>query len=128
MTNLEQIRARHAFAIAAAVAKDNHKDYSGLASNLPAMFQNNGLLATWAFLLKQDKVQHNTILNALLEHFQHDHFNLVAAGPLTPRKVFVEHWTHQNRALNGAQLMQLTAEAVAFSGWLKRAAEALCNQ
>jgi len=129
MTNLEQIRAQHAFKAAAAVAPAKHKDYSSLAGNLPAMFQNNGLLATWAFLLsKHDKDQHSLMLQALLQHFQHEHFNLIDAGPLTPQKVFVDHWTHQNRYLNGEKLMQLTAEAVAFSGWLKRAAEALCNQ
>ena len=56
MRNLEQIRARRAFAIATATSQksENERDeYLRLSRSLPAMFQNNGLLATWAFLLSK---------------------------------------------------------------------------
>lgn len=136
MTNLEQIRAASAFAKASDVAKPNGKikarDYLSLARSLPAMFQNNGLLATWAFLLSKDEKHHEAILDALLKHlqshFRHKNLVFTTIEPLTPSQAFTEHWIHPQRKLNGEQLMALTAEAIAFSGWLKRAAEALCDK
>lgn len=131
MINLEQIRARRAFAKAAEVARPNSgieaKEYLSLARNLPAMFQNNGLLATWAFMLsKQDKKHFKVLLKALLDHFRDGQFNLGVANT-DEAKVFIEEWTGKT-PVTGPQLMQLTAEAIAFSGWLKRAAEALCDK
>jgi len=135
MINLEQIRAQRAFAqatIAAGFGKDDREEYLSFAKNLPAMFQNNGLLATWAFFLSKDKKAHQTLLTALLDHFQ-KHFRdpqleFTVAESIGPKEVFINYWTRAGKELNGMQLMQLTAEAVAFSGWLKRAAEALCDQ
>jgi len=135
MTNLEQIRAQSAFARAATAADFGDKDreeYLSLAKDLPAMFQNNGLLATWVFFLSKDKKAHQTLLTALLEHLQKHfrdpqvEFTVVAA--LAPKEALTNYWTRSGKELSGAQLMQLTAEAVAFSGWLKRAAEALCDK
>lgn len=129
MINLEQIRAHHAFAKAAAIAPNDRKDYLTLARNLPAMFQNNGLLASWAFLLSKGENSHRLALQVLLDHFRDPNFGLVAGGEQsTPQSVFVERWTNSTADMSGIELMKLTAEAVAFSGWLKRAAEALCDQ
>lgn len=60
MINLDQIRAQRAFEKATDVSSPNSKivtkEYLGLARSLPAMFQNNGLLATWAFLLSKKRI------------------------------------------------------------------------
>lgn len=127
MTNLEQLRARRAFAKAGEIAEtEGKKDFLSLARSLPAMLQNNGLLATWAFLLSKDTAQHKAILTILLKHLRSDCFNFPIQRD-TPAAVFIHDWTGQT-PLQGPQLMRLTAEALAFSGWLKRASEALCNQ
>jgi len=135
MINLEQIRAQRAFAQAETAARFEDKDreeYLSQAKNLPAMFQNNGLLATWAFFLSKDKKPHRTLLAALLEHFQKrfrdPQLEFTVVERLEPKEALISYWTHPVKKLNGLQLMQLTAEAVAFSGWLKRAAEALCEK
>ena len=127
MTNLEQIRAKCAFAKAGEVARtDSKKDFLNLARSLPAMLQNNGLLATWAFLLSKTGAPHKAMLNILLVHLRNDYFRFPIQRD-TPAAVFIHDWTGQP-PLQGPQLMQITAEALAFSGWLKRASEALCDQ
>lgn len=134
MRNLEQIRARRAFAIATATSqksKDERDEYLRLSRSLPAMFQNNGLLATWAFLLsKKDKKNSASlpVMEIILEHYRDEAIELVAAGQDSPEEVFKNQWVRQGSGIEGAQLMKLTAEAITFSGWLKRAAEALCDQ
>ncbi len=135
MINLEQIRAQRAFSLAATAAGFSNKDreeYLSLAKDLPAMFQNNGLLATWAFFLSKEKTAHAFLLAAVLEHLQKHFHNpqleFTAVEALTPEEAFTNYWTRTGRELDGTQLMNLTAEAVAFSGWLKRGAEALCSQ
>ena len=133
MINLEQIRAHRAFEKATAVAEQNyHEEFLSLAQNLPAMFQNNGLLATWAFLLSKKGegakgAAQQEILETLLTHFRDSQFDLGVANSDVVR-VFVEEWTVGATSLDGIKLMKLTAEAVAFSGWLKRAAESLCDK
>lgn len=128
MTNLEQIRAKRAYDKARHAAGQTHrKDYLKLTRNLPAMFQTNGLLATWAFhLSNKEKAHHETALKAILEHFQSPPFNL-AGSDKTIENIFTGEWT-ATPGFDNEKLMQLTAEAIAFSGWLKRAAEALCDQ
>lgn len=132
MTNLEQIRASRAFTKAALfTGRNDSQEYLSLARSLPAMFQNNGLLATWAFLLSKNKTSQNPqkdLLSALLEHFKDTRFNLGVGQEWDIEKVFTHKWTGGTHPLSGAELMKLTGEAVIFSGWLKRAAEALCNK
>ncbi|MCB0258791.1 MAG: type III-B CRISPR module-associated protein Cmr5 [Calditrichaeota bacterium] len=133
MRNLEQIRARRAFAIATATSQksENERDeYLRLSRSLPAMFQNNGLLATWAFLLsKKDKNSASLpVMEILLAHYRDEAIELVAAGHDSPEEVFKNQWVRQGSSIEGPQLMKLTAEAITFSGWLKRAAEALCDR
>jgi len=132
MTNLEQIRASRAFTKAALFAgRNDSQKYLSLARSLPAMFQNNGLLATWAFLLSENKPSPNPqrdFLNVLLEHFKDVRFNLGVGQELNAMTVFTHKWTGETPPLSGVELMKLTGEAVIFSGWLKRAAEALCNK
>lgn len=136
MTNLEQIRAQKAFDQAGKAARyddSDRKEFLSLARSLPSMFQNNGLLATWAFLLsKKDKKAHQALLNTMLKHFQ-AHFRsadleFTTVESLHPEQVLINYWVRSGRELKGEQLMLLTAEAIAFSGWLKRAAEALCDK
>ncbi|MCB0260980.1 MAG: type III-B CRISPR module-associated protein Cmr5 [Calditrichaeota bacterium] len=131
MINLDQVRAQRAFDKATHVSSPNSgidsKEYLGLARSLPAMFQNNGLLATWAFMLsKKDKNHFNALLKALLDHFRDPQINLGTSQADVVR-VFTDDWTGP-QPLDGTQLMRLTSEAIAFSGWLKRAAEALCDK
>jgi hypothetical protein len=40
----------------------------------------------------------------------------------------LRHWTARQRFLRTDELQVRTAEAIAFAGWIKRAAEALCDQ
>lgn len=135
--NLEQLRAGNAFAAVGAVQQgqalgDGKTLFLRLARKLPVMFQVNGLLATWAYLLAkaQDK-ERLFAADQLLEHFRS-----LPATPLWrevspgsgPEAVFRTEWTSPDHHLSGPELRTLTAEAVAFSGWLKRAAEALLDE
>ncbi|NLP09432.1 type III-B CRISPR module-associated protein Cmr5 [bacterium] len=125
MVSLEQIRAYNAFQAAQQVGAN--KDFLAFARNLPSLFQNNGLLATWAFMLAKAKKENYTIniMNTLLEHFRTPQIGLVPNDQKTAEEVFNAVWTQAS--FQSQQLMNLTAEAIAFSGWIKRAAEALCD-
>jgi CRISPR/Cas system CMR-associated protein Cmr5 small subunit len=126
--NLQQLRAQHAFAFVQGYRGDRN-DFLGLARTLPVMLQTNGLLATWAHLLAKAKKdeEYREALKALLEHFRAAPLRLVPdhgdAG-----KVFTGLWNAPASAASGAQLRRLTAEAIAFAVWLKRAAEALLDE
>jgi len=127
MISLEQIRAHRAFQLAHYIGIK--KEFLSFARNLPALFQNNGLLATWAFMLAKAKPEpfnaHQEILNMMLEHYRAPQIELLPTDGKSAEEVFRESWTQSS--INGKQLMALTAEAIAFSGWIKRAAEALCD-
>jgi CRISPR/Cas system CMR-associated protein Cmr5 small subunit len=86
---------------------------------LPAMLQTNGLLSTWAFLLhKKD----HALLETLGDHLW-EFENQQGARP-EPLDMF-RNWVGEGEGhLTGARLRRLTAEAIALSAWLKRAAEA----
>lgn len=116
--SLDQQRAANAYA--AAVPGEGDVDFQ----RLPAMLQTNGLLATWAFLLaKKDKGR--AALDALLRHLR-TRADL-GVPPGTAHEVF-RTWVGEPGGdaggLGGPALRTLTAEALAFSVWLKRAAEA----
>ncbi len=121
--NADQERGRRAFAFVQGYPGD-HADLLGLARALPVMLRTNGLLATWAHLLKKEKPEHAAAAGALLAHLR-------ALSLVPPEgsavKVFLDCWTAPAGGASGLQLRRLTAEAVAFSVWLKRAAEALLD-
>lgn len=131
MISLDQIRAHRAFAAAEAVVADDNlsnDEFLSLARSLPAMFQNNGFLATWAFLLSKNGEIYTKVLNLLVEHFNDEYVNVdLPDGETDPHQLLL-CWTQQNGNFTNQGLMDLTREALLFSGWIKRAAEALCDQ
>ncbi|KAA3657431.1 MAG: type III-B CRISPR module-associated protein Cmr5 [Calditrichaeota bacterium] len=125
MTNLEQQRAYRAFQKTGEISAGDKKDFLGLAQRLPAMLQNNGLLATWAFLLTKNEGVFPKMLDVLKNHLREMGFENEVTDN-APKAIF-QNWTDPHMGLNGTKLMQLTAESIAFSGWMKRAAEAICE-
>lgn len=119
LRSLDQRRAASAYGFAATPDVDLDR-----AQKLPAMFQINGLLATWAFLLAKKE---QDVLSPLLQHLRS--VMPEAEGMLvgSPEDVFL-HWVGgpgtKSKGLEGNLLRALTAEAIAWSVWLKRAAEA----
>lgn len=119
MKTLDQLRAGRAYA---AIAAGNDHDIDN-ARKLPATLQSNGLLATWAFHLADEK--RRRLLVPLLEHLRACQPSTAIRAAATPEEAFLA-WvgSADQPGLSGTQLRDLTAEALAFSGWLKRAAEA----
>ena len=124
---LDQIRAARAYEAARTLVPQERDDFVTMAQNLPVMLQINGLLAGWAFLLVKQKKHPGVgrILGTILSHLRDPALGLqVPAG--SPENVF-RHWvgsnTRQQPNLSGSDLRRLTAECIAFSAWLKRAAE-----
>jgi CRISPR/Cas system CMR-associated protein Cmr5 small subunit len=125
--NLDQLRAHTAFTFVQGY-KGKRDAFLGLARTLPVMLQTNGLLAAWAHLLsKSKKEEYRGALDALLAHFRATPLRLVPAGG-DPASVFTGIWNAPASPATGLQLRRLTAEAIAFSVWLKRAAEALLDE
>lgn len=125
LRSLDQIRAAAAYR-AVASADDKAVD---MARRLPSMFQINGMLATWAFLIAKSEKQ-ATPLPALLAHLRMlPELQVPETGD--PKQVFL-HWVGGGRdsadGISGTTLRHLTEEALAFAGWLKRAAEARGNE
>jgi hypothetical protein len=121
LRSLDQRRAASAYAYAATAPKKAAE----LAIRLPAMFQINGFLATWAFLLAREGKKEPTPVAALLGYLQSLTHLRVPQGDAT--SVFL-HWvggaTGAGDGIGSSLLRALTAEALAWSVWLKRAAEA----
>lgn len=119
--SLDQRRAASAYAAIVTMPKKAAE----LAIRLPAMLQINGLLATWAFLLAKEKKE-PTPLAALLGHLR-DLPELAVPEDGGAPEAFL-HWVGGPRGasggIRGTLLRALTAEALAWSVWLKRAAEA----
>jgi len=122
--NLEQIRAQNAFE--AASGKD--ADFLNLARSLPQMLQTNGLLGTWAFLLAKagKERSHADVVNALAKHLRSEGIELIGERAVEPKSVLLTEWTKPEASSD--LLQDVAAEALAYAGWLKRAAEALSEQ
>ena len=126
--DLDQLRAHHAFTYVQDL-REHRADFLALARKLPFMLHTNGLLATWAHLLAKKKDPENAlVLQALATHLRALALRLgldvLAEG--AARKIF-DRWVDAQHGLTGFALRKNTAEALAFSVWLKRAAEALCD-
>lgn len=117
----DQVRARNAFQFVQGPIQDPD-DLLALARKLPVMLQTNGLLATWAHLLAKNGSEYEQALTALTSHLR----SLGLAGEVTPEALF-GLWVDARRGLSSLELRRRTAEAIEFSVWLKRAAEALCD-
>jgi CRISPR-associated protein, Cmr5 family len=114
--SLDQRRAASAYAYAA-MAGDLDR-----AQKLPMMLQINGLLATWAFLLGKGET---ALLDALISYLRTLRELAVPKGDA--ETVFL-HWVGGaaggSNGIDGPLLRALTGEALVWSVWLKRAAEA----
>lgn len=110
-TSREQLRARRAYS--------QQHPLPERAESLPGMIQVNGLLSTWAFLLSKGD---HALLNILTEHLWRSENHLDA--PPAPRDMFLGWIGDGNGQLTGSRLRRLTEEALAFSAWVKRAAQA----
>jgi hypothetical protein len=126
--NLEQVRAHDAFTFVQGLPAGQRRDFLQLARKLPVMLQTNGLLAAWAHLLAKSgsaSAEHRSAVEALLAHLAS---RGLAAGGQEPEAAFLG-WTspEPGQGLSGLRLRELSAEALAYSVWLKRAAGALCD-
>ncbi len=119
LRSLDQRRAASAYAFAATPAADLDR-----AQKLPAMFQINGLLATWGFLLAKKE---HSLLSSLLQHLRSTVPELDEKQAGSAETAFL-HWVGgpgaKSNGIEGKLLRVLTVEAIAWSVWLKRAAEA----
>ena len=119
--NLDQVRAKNAFAFVQRIGEAGREDFLQIARKLPALFQTNGLLAAWAHLVAKDKT---LAAQALLGHFREAGLPVPAEGE--PLQVLTSRWLAAG-GLASSDLRKLTHEAIVYSAWLKRAAEAFCD-
>jgi len=120
---VEQERAQQAWdAIEDMRGTGKENDYGSRAKNLPALIQTNGLGATMAFLLAKagqpgsrdyklhEHKLYQHISKRVVEYLEYTHGNLMhlIRNPLTDMDTY----------------RRATAEAIAFSIWLKRYVEA----
>jgi len=126
--DLDQLRAHHAFTYVQGLS-GNRSDFLALARKLPFMLHTNGLLATWAHLLAKKNERENLLgLQALATHLRAVAARLrLDVAPAGDAPAVFDRWVDPQDGLTGFALRKNTAEALAFSVWLKRAAEALCD-
>lgn len=131
LVDRDQLRAHRAFAFAAALVGEGddrlRADFLNLARKLPAMLQTNGLLAAWSFLRAKETNERARALEALRQHLRAPELRL---GDALARLEGIFPQAPQSAGsdeLSGTDLRRLTAEAIVYSGWLKRAAEAICD-
>lgn len=114
---IEQERAQQAWeAIRSVRGTGKENDYGTRAKNLPSMIQTNGLGATLAFLRAKAGTDHAAADYRLYEH-------------IATRIVYYLEYTagdvmHLIREADTDTYRRATAEAIAFSIWLKRYVEA----
>jgi CRISPR/Cas system CMR-associated protein Cmr5 small subunit len=136
--NLEQARGHAAFSFVQSIPDGRRADFLGVAQKLPVMLQTNGLLATWAHLVAKGgparvaapaaSLDENALAaRALLDHLRpHAPANLFTAADGTV-EALLALWRTEPAGASGVTLRRLTAEAIRYSVWLKRAAEALLS-
>lgn len=123
--SFDQIRAERAYSVAASC--QGAEGFKEAAQSFPAMLQTNGLLASVAFLLaKKGKLKFDRIADAVVSHLKDPTFGL-KVGPGSPPLEVFRYWVGSGASgpnVTGSELRHLSQEALAFAGWLKRAAEA----
>jgi CRISPR/Cas system CMR-associated protein Cmr5 small subunit len=89
------------------------------------MLQTNGLLATWAFIVKnmEDEDGKKLTGTALLDHLKIEFSDI--DKHFDPKTFFQSYLV--NEKLTSMELWNLTEETIKFSIWLKRAAETYCE-
>jgi CRISPR/Cas system CMR-associated protein Cmr5 small subunit len=125
--NVEQVRAQLAFTFVQTLARQDagtRSAFLNLARSLPVMLQTNGLLAAWAHLLAKGakRKEYKEMARAILEHLRG---RGLAPATGDAQDALTDWWAPPASGATGRDLRQTTAEAVAYSVWLKRAAEAL---
>jgi CRISPR type III-B/RAMP module-associated protein Cmr5 len=136
--NLEQARGHAAFSFVQGIPAPRRADFLGVAQKLPVMLQTNGLLATWAHLVAKGgpapastptaSLDENALAaRALLDHLRsHAPAKLFAAADGNAEALDAL-WGKDPSGASGLTLRRLTAEAIRYSVWLKRAAEAVLS-
>jgi CRISPR/Cas system CMR-associated protein Cmr5 small subunit len=131
--NLDQLRAQSSFSFVERLRPAERSKFLGLSRSLPAMLQTNGLLATWAHLLARAGPapaanEYRRATEALLEHLRHPDTGPLLRESGEAAAVLTTVWARRPSGASGRELRRLTAEAIRYSVWLKRAAEALCEK
>ncbi|MFW6012338.1 MAG: type III-B CRISPR module-associated protein Cmr5 [bacterium] len=122
--DLEQLRAKAAFRAAlAALNGGGGDDFLGQARRLPVLLRTNGLLASWAYLKAKER-EVAVIRGALREHLRERHPEHLAKVDVLFEQ---DDAPEPENRLSAMELQALTTEALAFAGWLKRAAEGVCS-
>lgn len=126
--DLEQTRASRAFTAVRGLGEAERGGFLKDARKLPTFLRTNGLLASYARRPRSgsgggggsEKGQLATELwEALEEHLEERH-----AGAFAKLIALFGNGDEEGGTLTTLELQRLTAEAVVFAGWLKRAAEA----
>lgn len=130
--NLEQLRAENAFKFIEKV--QNKKEIMDIAKRLPTMFHTNGLLATFAFLLKnEDKLKMKkdgmeiNLIDNLIKHLKKTNRKAI---PDDFKKEMIFNgdnaWIDDSN-FETTDFFIITDEMIKYATWLKRAAEALAT-
>jgi CRISPR type III-B/RAMP module-associated protein Cmr5 len=116
----DQIRAADAWA--AVTAWGANSDKRNLCEKLPAMLITNGLPATWAFLCaKPDRIE---LAQTVLRYLQQPYVPSVIRNMAANYQKADDAYRGWNLSMS-IDLRTLTDEIIAYSIWLKRAAEIL---
>lgn len=114
---IEQERAQQAWeAIENVRGSGQENNYGSRAKNLPSMIQTNGLGATMAFLRAKAGTDHNAADYRLYEH--------IATRIVRYLEYTADDVMDLIREADTDTYRRATAEAIAFSIWLKRYVEA----
>lgn len=125
MVNLNQIRAKNAFSFIESYRKN--ENLMNIVKRLPEMIHNNGLLATFAFLMKKQD-ERGILVDNLLNHLREEQLQLVTPD-FERDRIFDKNagWVNPDN-LNNSKFFAVTDEMIKYAVWLKRAAEALATE
>jgi CRISPR-associated protein Cmr5 len=130
MKSIDQDRAKHAWAVVKDVAgkkpeRDDAQDFRRAVQDMPARMIASGFVQTVVFLKAKAEKQPGSkgVLLRALAHWLTHRKPIWPAGAEAPA-VTVDDWIGSLVPLDLLPLRLLTAEAMAYVGWLKRFAEA----
>lgn len=130
IAKIEKGRAEFAFNCAKNVIINTTfaKSYKSYVKKLPMLIKTNGLAATFAFVLSKANGKENDDTKAyeqigadLLEWLKSDRYSLFNVQNLRNTQELVEYII----SLDSITYRRLTAEIIAFLGWLRRFADGL---